>query len=83
MISYPMVHLAQTVQLSCVKISTTSKRIKMSFHLLPRLLGVPSGASKTIPEPMVHLAQTVHLSSTGTNTVSKRIETRFDMTRIT
>ena len=33
MISDPMLHLAQTMQLSYVKISTTSKRTKMSFHL--------------------------------------------------
>jgi hypothetical protein len=29
----------------------------------PHLLGVPSGASKTIFEPMVHLVQTLHLTS--------------------
>jgi hypothetical protein len=28
-----MVRLAQTVHLSCIKISTISKRIEMSFHL--------------------------------------------------
>ena len=32
-ISDPMVHLAQTMHLSCVKSSTTSKRTKMSFRL--------------------------------------------------
>ena len=53
------------------------------FPLVPRFLGVPSGASKMIPKPMVRLAQTVHLSCTGTNTVSKRTDTRFDMTHIT
>jgi hypothetical protein len=31
--------------------------------LEPRDLGVPSDASKMIPEPMVCLAQTVHLTS--------------------
>ena len=50
MISEPMISLAQTVHLSCVRISTK-----------PPHLGVPSGASKTISEPMVCLAQTVHL----------------------
>ena len=33
MISEPMVRLAQTAHLSCVKISTISKRTEMSFHL--------------------------------------------------
>jgi hypothetical protein len=33
-ISIPVVHLAQTVQLSCVKIKTISKRIEMSFRLI-------------------------------------------------
>jgi hypothetical protein len=33
MISEPVVHLAQTIHLSCVKISTISKRTKSSFHL--------------------------------------------------
>jgi hypothetical protein len=37
--------------------------------LKPFHLGVPSGASKIIPEPLVHWAQTVHLSCTDTNTV--------------
>jgi hypothetical protein len=32
-ISEPMVHLAQTAHLSCVKISTISKRTQTSFHL--------------------------------------------------
>jgi hypothetical protein len=30
------------------------------LQLEPRHLGVPLGASKTIPEPMVRLAQTMH-----------------------
>jgi hypothetical protein len=33
MISNPMVHLAQTVQLSCIKISTICKQIETSIHL--------------------------------------------------
>jgi hypothetical protein len=32
-ISEPLVRLAQTVPLSCIKISTISKRIESSFHL--------------------------------------------------
>jgi hypothetical protein len=60
----------QTVQLSCVKISTMSKRTKMSFHLSLVTLVVPSGASKMISELTVGLAQTVHQSCTHTNSVS-------------
>jgi hypothetical protein len=33
MISEPMVRSAQTVHLSCIKVSTISKRTKSSFHL--------------------------------------------------
>jgi hypothetical protein len=75
-----MVHSAQTMYLSCIKISTISKWTRTSFHLTRP--GVPSGASKTIFEPMVCLAQTIHLSCTDTNTISKWIEARFHMTHI-
>jgi hypothetical protein len=33
-ISMPVVHLVQTVHLSCTKIITVTKRIDMSFHLI-------------------------------------------------
>jgi hypothetical protein len=33
LISKPMVHLGQTVHLSCVEINTISKWTEMSFHL--------------------------------------------------
>jgi hypothetical protein len=75
-ISEHMVHLAQTmhlsctdantvcstktVHLSCVNISTIFKRTELSLERCH--LGVPSGVSKTIYELMVHLAETVHLS---------------------
>jgi hypothetical protein len=32
MISEPMVHLVQTVHLSCIKISTISKQTEVSIH---------------------------------------------------
>jgi hypothetical protein len=79
----PMVRSAQTVHLSCVKISRIHKQNKNELPRDARHLGVPSGASKTIPEPMVHLAQTVHLSSTDNNIVPKWTETRFAMTYVT
>ena len=81
MISEPMVRSTQTVQLSCVKISTICKWAELSLE--PRHLGVPSGASKMISEPKVRLAQTMHLSCTETNTVSKWKEVKFHMTHVT
>ena len=81
MISEPMVRLTQTVQLSCIEISTISKWGELSLEQTH--LGVPSGASKAISEPMVRLAQNVHLSCTDTYTVSKRKEVRFHMTHVT
>jgi hypothetical protein len=77
-ISKPMVCSPQTVQLSCVKISTRSKWTKLSLE--PHHQGGPIGASKTIPKPIVCLAQSMHSSCTNTNTVSKQKEVRFHMT---
>jgi hypothetical protein len=61
MISEPMVCSAQTMDVSCVMISTISKWIETRFHYLqtdkneipydPRHLEVPSGPSKIISEP--------------------------------
>ena len=45
--------------------------------LVPRHLGVASGASKMISEPMVRLAQTVHLSCVKFSTFSKQTESIF------
>ena len=81
MISEPMVRSTQTMQLSCVKISTISKWGELLLE--PRHLGVSSGASKAIYEPMVCLVQNVHLSCTDTYTVSKQKEERFYMTHVT
>jgi hypothetical protein len=81
MIFEPMVRSMQTVHLSCIKISTISKRSELSLE--PHHLGVPSCASKMISMLMVHLAKTVHLSCTSSNTVSKEKEVRFHMTHVT
>ena len=78
-ISEPMVRSTQTVNLSCIKISTISKQSVLSLG--SHHLGVPSGASKMISKPMVRLAQNVHLSCTNTNTVCKQKEVRFHMIR--
>jgi hypothetical protein len=82
MISEAMVHLAQTVHLSWIKISTISKQTETSFHLKVATYEYHQ-VSKTISEPMVRLAQIVELSCTKTNTISKRMETRFYMTHVT
>jgi hypothetical protein len=59
------------------------QRDQNELPLEPHHLGVPSGASKTIPKPMVHLVQIVHLSCTVTNTISKWTQRTFDMTHVT
>ena len=81
MIFEPMVCSAQTVHLSCVNISTISKRSDLSLE--PHHLVAPSSVSKMISERMVRLAQTMHQSCTDTNTISKRKEARFHMTQVT
>jgi hypothetical protein len=82
MIYEPMVHLAQTVHLSCIMFSTISEKDRSELPLEPHHLVVASSASKTISEPMVRLAQTMHLSSTDTNTISKQKDERFHMTHV-
>jgi hypothetical protein len=62
---------AQSVHLSCVKISTHLQMDWIEIPLEPRHIGVPSVASKMIYEPMVHMAQTVQLSYIDTKTDSK------------
>ena len=49
----------------------------------PRLLAVPSGASKMISEPMVRSAQTMHRSCAKISTISKRTKTSFHMSFVT
>jgi hypothetical protein len=49
----------------------------------PTLLGVPSGASKTIFEPMVRSTQTAHLSWVKIGTISKRTQASFHLSLIT
>jgi hypothetical protein len=72
-----MVHLAQTVHLSCIKISTISKRTEMSFQLSLVTSKYHWVRQILFMEPMVRLAQTMHLPCTDINTISKRTETRF------
>jgi hypothetical protein len=76
-----VVRLAQTVHLSCIKISTISKQTKASNHLSLVTYKYHRVRPKMISE--LRLAQTVHLSCTDSNSVSKWIETRFHMTNVT
>jgi hypothetical protein len=73
-ISDAVVHLAQTVHLSWVKISTI-----FELPLETRDLGVPSGASKMISKPVVHSAQTVLVSCVKFSTISNRTELSFHL----
>ena len=81
MIFEPMARSTQTVQLSCVKISTISKWSEIPHD--QRHLGVPSGASKMIFEPMIRSTQTLHLSCDHISTISKRTKTGFCLRLIT
>ena len=81
MISEHMARLTQTVQLSCVNISTISKWSEIAHD--QHHLGVPSGASKLIFEPMIRSTQTVHLSCDNISTISERTETSFHLSLIT
>ena len=78
----PMVRLAQTVHLSCVKVSTISKWTENELPLEPCHLGVPSGVSEIIYEPMVRSAQTVHLSCVKISTISKHTETSLHLSLV-
>jgi hypothetical protein len=49
----------------------------------PHHLGLPSGASKIIPEPMVRSAQIMHPSCVKISTISKRNETSTHLNLIT
>jgi hypothetical protein len=81
-ISEPMICSAQTIHLSCVKISTIFEKVQNEIPHEPHHLVVLSSASKMISEPILHLAQTMHLSCTDTNTVSKWKQARFHMTHV-
>jgi hypothetical protein len=82
MISEPMVCPAQTVHLSCVKISTISKQTEMSFRLSLITLEDHWDASKTISEPMVCSAQTVHVPGVNISTILKWTEASFYLSLI-
>ena len=81
MIYEPMVRSTQTVQLSCIKISTVSKWREIPHD--QRHLGVPLGASKMISELMVRSAQTVDLSCVKISTISKQTKMTFHLSLVT
>jgi hypothetical protein len=72
MISEPVVRSAQTMHLSCVKISTISNELSQHPQE-PHHLGVPSGASKMISEPMVRSTQTFQVSCVKISIISKEL----------
>jgi hypothetical protein len=82
MIYEPIVRSAQTIHLSCVKISTLQMD-RNELPLEPRQHGVPSSVSKAISDPMVRLVQTVRLTCAHTNTITDRTVTRLHMCHIT
>jgi hypothetical protein len=77
-----MVHLVQTVHLSCIGTNCLQTERNENRHD-PCQLAVPLGASKIIFEPVVRLAETVHLSSTKITTISKRTQRSFQLSLIT
>ena len=82
MISEPMVHSAQTVHLTYVKVSTISKQTENELPLEPCHRGVPTGASEVIFEPMVRSTQTMHLSCVKISTIYKRTETSLHLSLV-
>ena len=78
MIYEPMVHLAQTVHLSCTNTNSISNGPNEIPHY-PHHLGVPTGASRTIYEPMVRSAQTMHRSCIKISTIPKWTKMSFEL----
>ena len=80
MIFEPMVRLAQTVHLSCVKICTISKQTETSIHLS---LDTYHHCVENDFQAYGTFGANLHLSCTDTNTVSKQTEMRFHMAHVT
>jgi hypothetical protein len=82
MIFDPVERSMQTVHLSCIKISTISKRTETRFHMDDVTYRFHHMHPKWFYEPVVCLTQTVQLSCTDTNTISKQTKTRFHITHV-
>jgi hypothetical protein len=82
-ISEPVVHSAQAVHLSCLRINTISKRTDTSFYLTIVTYKYHRVCLKKISMLVVHSVQTVHLSCVEINTISKRSEISFHLTNVT
>jgi hypothetical protein len=78
-----MLHLTQTVYLSCTDTNTCLQTDRHKIPHDPRHLGVLSSVSKIIFEPVVSSAQTVHLSCVKISTISKRTESSFHLSLVT
>ena len=83
MVSQTMVHLAQTVHLSCTKTYNVYKRDRSKITYDTRHLGVLLGASKLISKHMVCSLQIMHLSCIKIITISKQIKPSFHMSLFT
>jgi hypothetical protein len=83
MVYMPVVHSAQTMDLSCAQINSITKPTENKLPLDPCHLDVPSVVLKAISEPMEHSAQTVHLSCVKINTISKQTKMSFHSTNVT
>jgi hypothetical protein len=83
MISKSMLHLAQSVHLSCSDTNTVSEQTETRFHMSHVTYEFHQVRPIRFLSLWYVLVQTVHLSCTNTNTNSKQIETRFDMPHIT
>jgi hypothetical protein len=77
-----VVHLAQTVNLSCTN-TNCLQRERSEIPHDPCHLGVPSGASQMIYVPMVRLTQTIHLSCVKISTMFERNEMSFHLSLVT
>jgi hypothetical protein len=82
MISEPMVHLAQTVHLSCSNTNNISKWTEVRFQMTHVTSEFHRVRLKWFLSLMVHSAQTVYLSCVKISTISKWTRTSFHLTLI-
>jgi hypothetical protein len=73
-----MVHLAQSIHLSCADTNTVSKRTEMRFHMT-HITRSSIWCVQMVSKAMVCLAPTVHLSCVKISTISKRTEMSFHL----
>jgi hypothetical protein len=82
MIYEPMVHLAQTVHLSCTETNTVSKSTETTFHKTIITKEIHGVRPKMISKPMVRSTHTKHLTCIKVSTLSKWIETSIHLSLV-